>query len=237
MTPARFVLIADDDVDLVRALEYILKGMGWKYRSCLDAADFIVAVKEKRPDLCLVDINLGEIGVGFKLIKAVRNTPGFEDLPIVAISGQTDSKKIAHAIEMGADDYIAKPLRREALVSKLTEIMALRLDGGMDHDPRIVPVSERPCRLEVAIKIVSISEKGITAIASALISKGTVLDLTCPELADIFTDGKVRLTVGSNWKQLDPNLGGTYGMELEYSTSDEAIFDKVRNFITHQKNH
>ena len=119
------VLIVDDYESMRNKLSKELTSLGL---TVMEAANGLEAMKILRGensgkiDVLFTDIVMPEMD-GFELCEEVRKTPDLRGLPIVVTSTHVDASYVVKALRMGADDYIAKPVK-SALVKKiLTRIM------------------------------------------------------------------------------------------------------------------
>ncbi len=79
------ILIADDELDIVEALRAILEDEGYKVVICFNGREALHCLTEAKPDLAIVDIMMPLLN-GFETIKAIRQQPGFAQLPILIMS-------------------------------------------------------------------------------------------------------------------------------------------------------
>ena len=131
MTAALSILTVEDD-PIVRAdLRLILEEHGFDV--CADARDGVEAVelaREHRPDLILIDLNLPELDG----VEATRRILGERTVPIVALTGHTDSGVIERAVEAGAVDHVTKPFSELRLVEAVRAALAHKLERHSDVD-------------------------------------------------------------------------------------------------------
>ena len=112
-------LTIDDDPEFNKIMRLLLMRLGLDVQTTSTPAEFLQELKSSSPDICLVDLNFGELNAGFTIIKAIRSVLG-PDLPIIVISRFVDRQSIAHALEIGANDFLVKPLDQELLSTKLS---------------------------------------------------------------------------------------------------------------------
>ncbi len=118
------VLIADDMEGMRRALYGLLKVLNFG-RNFIYASNGQEAIKilEQEPiDLALLDLNM-PIMSGVEVLEHVRNDRQLRDLPIIIITGESNSEVVAEAAESDIDAYILKPVTAKALGAKITSIM------------------------------------------------------------------------------------------------------------------
>ena len=168
------VLAVDDDPLLCHALNAVLDSFGLHVTITKDAESFLKLSDQLRPDLFLIDLQIGEAS-GFDLIEKIRMKA--PNSLIIVMSGSTDKLDIAHALELGAHDFILKPLNRLLLASKLA--LYLDTDRLHEHQAEFTQLKDKGMAgvLEVDAVIEEIDELGFKLLSDHLISKGTVFKL------------------------------------------------------------
>ena len=109
------VLIADDDAQLVRALSVTLSARGYDVVTARDGREAIDAVITERPDLVLLDLGMPRLD-GIGVLEGIR---GWSQVPVLVLSGRTDSSDKVDALDAGADDYVTKPFQMDELLARL----------------------------------------------------------------------------------------------------------------------
>jgi len=110
-----FILIVEDDPQIRRFLRATLAAEGYLYNEALTAEDGIAQANARRPDLILLDLGLPDRD-GLDVIRRVRES---SQMPIVVLSARgQESDKVA-ALDLGADDYIAKPFGVGELLARI----------------------------------------------------------------------------------------------------------------------
>jgi two-component system KDP operon response regulator KdpE len=109
------VLIADDDAQLVRALSVTLSARGYDVVTARDGREAIDAVITERPDLVLLDLGMPRLD-GIGVLEGVR---AWSQMPVLVLSGRTDSSDKVDALDAGADDYVTKPFQMDELLARL----------------------------------------------------------------------------------------------------------------------
>ncbi|MRG59654.1 response regulator [Agromyces sp. CFH 90414] len=109
------ILVADDDAQLLRALRITLAARGYEVLTASDGAEAIDLVANGHPDLVLLDLGMPRID-GLDVIRAVRAWSG---VPILVLSGRTDSAEKVEALDAGADDYVTKPFAMDELLARI----------------------------------------------------------------------------------------------------------------------
>ena len=127
-TDKRTILIVDDDLDLSMLIQDMLEDNGYAslYAASIDEAYEVLT--DNRCDLILLDINLPD-GTGFTLCQELRQS---SQIPIIFASARTSEDDKVNGLDMGGDDYIAKPYSLKELMSRIRSI--LRRTYGSDDD-------------------------------------------------------------------------------------------------------
>ena len=131
------VLLVDDDEILLRRLQNLLVRAGFEVSSATDGLHALGEVRHRLPDIVVTDVHMPRMG-GPALIEALRKLPEMADRPILVLTAdETRSTKI-RLLQVGADDFIVKPVDPEELVGSLlagvgigyTLTLPLALAGG-----------------------------------------------------------------------------------------------------------
>ncbi|NII41403.1 two-component system KDP operon response regulator KdpE [Curtobacterium flaccumfaciens] len=128
------VLIADDDVQLVRALAVTLGARGYDVVTARDGRAAIDAVITERPDIVLLDLGMPRLD-GIGVLEGIR---GWSQVPVLVLSGRTDSSDKVDALDAGADDYVTKPFQMDELLARLRALGRRRAPAsGTEATPTI----------------------------------------------------------------------------------------------------
>lgn len=123
------ILLADDDVRNVFALSSVLESGGMEVIFAEDGRESI-EVLENNPDidLVLMDIMMPEMD-GFEAIQIIREKPQYKELPIIAVTAKAMKEDREKCLEVGASDYLAKPVEPDQLIS-LIKVWLYPQKGG-----------------------------------------------------------------------------------------------------------
>ncbi|MFZ0058865.1 MAG: response regulator, partial [Acidimicrobiales bacterium] len=108
------VLLAEDEESFVDALVIGLEREGFAITVARDGAEALERFKESEPDLILLDIMLPKIS-GLDVCRTIRTRSA---VPIIMVTAKTTEIDTVVGLEVGADDYVAKPYRLHELVSR-----------------------------------------------------------------------------------------------------------------------
>lgn len=113
------ILIVDDEQDIVQFLSYNLKSKGYLIATAEDGNEAIRRAKEFRPDLILLDVMMPHKD-GIATIRELRQMPDFEQTIIILLTALSDERNEIEGLKVGADDYIAKPIKPELLATRIS---------------------------------------------------------------------------------------------------------------------
>lgn len=112
------ILIVDDEPDIVEFIAYNLRSKGYSIASARDGVEAIRKAKEFRPDLILMDVMMPNKD-GIQSVRELRQLPDFEKTAIIFLTALNDEKSEIAGLQVGADDYIAKPIKPELLATRI----------------------------------------------------------------------------------------------------------------------
>lgn len=122
------ILIVDDAPNIVLSLEFLMKQEGYEVRSVTNGEDALSAMKEKRPDLVLLDIMMPQQD-GYEVCQAIRANPDWKDVRIIMLTAKGRDVEREKGLALGANDYITKPFSTRELVEKVNAILSTDLDS------------------------------------------------------------------------------------------------------------
>ncbi|MFQ5923395.1 MAG: PleD family two-component system response regulator [Anaerolineales bacterium] len=113
---SRSILVVDDERGFCDVVTVILESQGYQVHKAHHANDAFGLLNETTPDLILTDMMMPEIdGVG--LIKRLRETPAWADIPVVVVSAYSEPEIQENAFEAGAAGFMSKPFSASELRS------------------------------------------------------------------------------------------------------------------------
>ncbi len=112
------ILVVDDNVDNLDILGKMLAGAGYQVRPVSSGEMALKECKVQAPDLILLDINMPQMD-GYEVCANIKSNPMLKDIPIIFLSGLSDTKQAIEAFKIGGVDYITKPVHLEELCSRV----------------------------------------------------------------------------------------------------------------------
>jgi len=147
------ILIIEDDSQIRRFLRATLSAEGYVYQEALTAAAGIIQANTRRPDLILLDLGLPDQD-GLEVIRRVRES---SQMPILILSARGQEKDKVAALDLGADDYIAKPFGVLELLARIR--VALRRSVGRSQDQ--APIRFGRVEIDLGERIVKVDGQEI----------------------------------------------------------------------------
>ena len=116
------ILIADDEPDILEFVKYNLEKEGYQVFTAENGNDALQIAQTNLPHLIILDIMMPELD-GMQACKALRNDARFSETLIIFLTARNEEFTQVVALDLGADDYIAKPIRPRLLVSKVKSLL------------------------------------------------------------------------------------------------------------------
>jgi two-component system KDP operon response regulator KdpE len=131
----RLVLLVDDEQRIVRFVRLHFEARGARVIEAHDGASAVQKVREEMPDLVVLDVQMPGMD-GFEALREIRRQ---SDVPVIMLTVQADESDRIRGLDLGADDYMAKPFGPGELVSRAQAVLRRSQTPG---DARIVDVDE-----------------------------------------------------------------------------------------------
>jgi len=131
-TPSPKILLVDDDPDIIELLQYNLEKEGYAVESASDGRRAVDVARHFLPDLVLLDIMMPQQD-GIETGRQLRAIPELKNTYILFLTARSEEYSEVAAFEIGADDYITKPIKPRALMSRIKALFrreAQKADPG-----------------------------------------------------------------------------------------------------------
>ena len=119
------ILYVEDNPDNRLLVRRILLSEDYSLLEATDAMDALNVLKTAQPDLILMDINMPDMD-GYTLTAKIKSMPGFERVPILAVTANVMRGDKEKTLEAGCDGYIQKPLDIEQLTREIERFILRR---------------------------------------------------------------------------------------------------------------
>lgn len=131
------ILVVDDDKQIVRLVQSYLERASYQVLTAYDGETALHTVRRERPDLVVLDLMLPNRD-GWEVTRTIRSDPGLASLPIIMLTARVEDTDKIVGLELGADDYIAKPFNPHEVVARVRAV--LRRVTGAPAASRIIQV-------------------------------------------------------------------------------------------------
>jgi DNA-binding NarL/FixJ family response regulator len=137
------ILVVEDEPQMRKNMELVLRREGFAVIVAPDGAEGIALARRELPDLILCDVMMPEVD-GYGVLGALRGERATETIPFIFLTAKGDTSEIRSGMNLGADDYLTKPVS----VDDLLGAIRARLARSAQHRRDLRPVFESPVPLE-----------------------------------------------------------------------------------------
>lgn len=116
------ILVVDDEPDIVELIAYNLKREGYQVYTASNGQEAVTTAKRVMPDLIILDIMMPKMD-GIEACRIMRTMPEFKSTFMVFLTARSEEYSEIAGFNVGADDYIAKPIKPRALLSRINAIL------------------------------------------------------------------------------------------------------------------
>jgi len=120
--PKQKILIVDDEPDILELIEYNLNKEGYQVFVAHNGQEAVAEAKKVLPDLIILDVMMPKMD-GIEACRIMRTMPEFKNTFMVFLTARSEEYSEIAGFNVGADDYIAKPIKPRALVSRINAIL------------------------------------------------------------------------------------------------------------------
>lgn len=116
------IVVVEDEPDILEVLCYNLEREGLKVFKSLDGAEGLALIKQKIPDLVLLDLMLPSMD-GLEICRQLKANPLTQDIPIIMVTAKGEESDVVLGLGIGADDYIPKPFSPRELIARVKAVI------------------------------------------------------------------------------------------------------------------
>lgn len=131
--PKATVLSVDDDQGLQTVVTHYLSGEGYETLSATSGKQMLEVLKTNTPNIILLDLVLPDTD-GISILAQMR---GMQKIPVIVVSGKSDTTEKIVCLEMGADDYMTKPFEMRELSARIKAVLRRAEDVPASHQPAV----------------------------------------------------------------------------------------------------
>jgi two-component system alkaline phosphatase synthesis response regulator PhoP len=116
------ILLVDDEPDILEFLSYNLKKEGYVVFTAINGKEAITIAKKERPHLIILDVMMPDMD-GIETCREIREQEGLKDIVIAFLTARNEDYSQIAGFDVGADDYINKPIKPRVLVSRIKALL------------------------------------------------------------------------------------------------------------------
>lgn len=130
------ILIVDDEPDIRELIEYNLKKEGYQVYTAANGQEAVTEAKRVLPDLIILDIMMPKMD-GIEACRILRTMNEFKNTFMVFLTARSEEYSEIAGFNVGADDYIAKPIKPRALTSRVNAILRRNVQAESEEDNKL----------------------------------------------------------------------------------------------------
>lgn len=130
------VLVVDDENDIIQLIRYNLEREGFRVESAANGNEALQKANDVRPDLILLDIMLPGKD-GYEVIKNLNQNEKTTNIPVIFLTAKSAEFDEVLGLELGADDYVVKPISPRKLVSRIRAVLR-RYEGAKTEEGKAI---------------------------------------------------------------------------------------------------
>ncbi len=116
------ILIADDEPNIVAAVEFLLQRNGYEVHVARDGEEALKLVEAIHPDLVLLDVMMPQKS-GYEVCKRIRERADWRHIKIIMLSAKGRDAEVNKGLSTGADVYVTKPFSTRELMDKIKGLL------------------------------------------------------------------------------------------------------------------
>jgi two-component system, OmpR family, alkaline phosphatase synthesis response regulator PhoP len=211
MSPSELrVAVIEDDADIAFTIRVNLEREGYAVSTYANGHEGLLAVQQGGPDFLILDLNLPDLD-GFTICRELRRHPTTTKLPILMLTARTSEADRIMGLELGADDYLAKPFSVRELLARVAAI--LRRSKGTEPDAAVyddghLRIDGRTLRVHVDGEEVKLAKKELELLWMLVRNRPAVVsrDRILSEVWQVAEDVETR-TVDAHIRNLRKKIG------------------------------
>jgi two-component system, OmpR family, alkaline phosphatase synthesis response regulator PhoP len=133
----KLVLVVEDEIRMAHFIQLNLEHDGFRVVEATEGLKAIQLIREKLPDIVLLDIGLPDID-GFEVLRMIREA---NQVPVIILTAKGEEEDRIRGLELGADDYVGKPFSPRELVSRIRAVLR-RTENLAGDDEGVIEVDD-----------------------------------------------------------------------------------------------
>jgi two-component system alkaline phosphatase synthesis response regulator PhoP len=208
--PELRVAIIEDDADIAFTIRVNLEREGYSVASFTNGHEGLLGVQQGGFDFLILDLNLPDLD-GFTICRELRRDPVTSKLPILMLTARTSEADRIMGLELGADDYLAKPFSVRELLARIAAILRRAKGTGADasvYEDATLRIDGRTLRVYVEGEEVKLAKKELELLWMLVRNRPSVVsrDRILSEIWQVADDVETR-TVDAHIRNLRKKIG------------------------------
>jgi DNA-binding response OmpR family regulator len=204
------VAVIEDDADIAFTIRVNLEREGYIVTAYQNGHEGLLAVQQGGQDFLILDLNLPDLD-GFTICRELRRHPATAKLPILMLTARTSEADRIMGLELGADDYLAKPFSVRELLARVAAILRRSKGGEPDaavYDDGHLRIDGRTLRVHVDGEEVKLAKKELELLWMLVRNRPAVVsrDRILSEVWQVAEDVETR-TVDAHIRNLRKKIG------------------------------
>lgn len=123
MSQEPYILVADDDALVLKSLQFVLQGAGYRVVTVADGAAAFEQLHIEKPRLALLDVMMPHLN-GLDLCRRIKNDDALNDITVFLVTARAMAAERERGLQAGADEYITKPFSNRDILDKVAEVLS-----------------------------------------------------------------------------------------------------------------
>ena len=228
--PRMFVL--DDDQNFTQLIQYFYRRYGANVEVFSSIEEIKNALLKELPAVCILDLSIKYPNDVFSLIEYLKFN--YPLLPMIVATKNTDEIAVKQAIELGADDYVYKPIRKDHLLHKVVRAIAKNDLAALDRVD-LMSKKERKLsagKLSFALKLQKVDELGMHLVSNSFLGTGTKINLESDEFVPVIGQRSVGMRIAKVGRDL---ALGKYCLYGKFTDLNSEKINKIFNYCGQRK--
>ncbi len=246
MSQKKRILLIEDEEDIAALIKLQAELSGYKLHVEVDGINGYRAIEREKPDLVVLDLMLPGMN-GYDICRKIKANAELRNIPVIILSAKSEELDVLLGLELGADDYVAKPFSPKILISRIKAV--LRRGRESEKSPKVITFGEFTLEVDRYIlrkqeKLISLTLSEFGILKRLLLNRGRVLTRN-QLLDDIHNDDSfvvdrnidvhvaaLRRKLGPNFRWIDTVRGVGYRFKTSLTESEEGAEEEFEGSET-----
>ncbi len=132
----KHIFVVEDEEDILELLEYNLTREGYTVTTATDGEEALDKIPKTLPDLILLDLMLPGIN-GLDVCRKLKQESQTASIPIIMVTAKGEESDVVIGLELGADDYVAKPFSIKVLIARIRTVLRRKWEPAADEETKL----------------------------------------------------------------------------------------------------